>query len=386
MDTTILTTIVGAAFLAGAASSRLLGRPGPPGAPRGQAPDASREVAAEERVRLFQAMANAAPMAMVLLSGVGTISYTNTAARELLFEGRDPTGENLLAMLDKAPAPLRDALLGTEDALFTVEIDGAAETFHLTKRTFDPASGEGDAFSLITLRQMTRELQRQEVAVWKKLLRVLSHELNNSLAPIGSMAHTARAIAASPDSSERLEKVFATIEAQTTHLHGFLEGYAELARLPEPRRSHVLWSELLERVRAAWPEASVEGTPGTGFFDLAQMTQVVRNLVKNAKEAGSALAEVRVSVAAVAGGFELSVRDRGPGMSAEVLRSALLPFYSTKERGTGVGLALTREVVEAHGGTVRLQNREGGGLEVACFLPDAKGVRTTNARLTLSRG
>jgi nitrogen fixation/metabolism regulation signal transduction histidine kinase len=378
MDPTTMMALVAGSFLTGAVSSRLVARR-QEAAPRADAPS-------DVHAALIDAMADAAPMAMVLLRGIGTIAYANAAARELLFDGKDARGENLLAMLDEAPAPLRDALLGTEDALFTVDVDGATETFHLAKRTFEAAGGAGESFALVTLRQMTREVQRQEIAVWKKLLRVISHELNNSLAPIASMAHTARTIAKSPDPLGRLDKVFATIEAQTSHLRDFLEAYAALARLPEPRKAHVPWSELADRVRASWPEAKAGDAPGTGFFDLAQMTQVIHNLIKNALEAGSSAAEVRIAVAPVANGFELSVRDRGPGMSDEVLKSALLPFYSTKERGTGVGLALTREIVEAHGGTVRLQNREGGGLEVICFLPDAKGARTTNARLSLTRG
>jgi len=146
--------------------------------------------------------------------------------------------------------------------------------------------------------------------------------------------------------------VFDTIEERTKHLQTFLAGYAELARLPAPRRAHVAWAPVLARLREAWPRVTLEGVPeGTGWIDEGQVEQLLVNLVKNAGEARPD-GEVAAGVQRADGGFEVTVRDRGPGMSEEVLKNALLPFYSTKERGTGLGLALCREIVEAHGGRV----------------------------------
>ncbi len=343
-----------------------------------------------ERERLFGTLVEAAPMAIVLLRGAGTIVFANPAARELLFEGSDAAGQNLLALLGSAPAPFRDALLGEDDALFTVGSPGeggGGETYHLAKRSFE---SRGEPLTLVLVRHLTRELRRREVATWKRLLRVISHELNNSLAPISSMAHSARLIAKNPSKAHLLDGVFDTIQERTAHLKEFLEGYANLARLPDPRRAHVAWPALLARVREAWPSVEVaEAPPGTGWLDEAQIGQVIVNLVKNAAEAGEGSESkepVTLDVSRVEAGFEIVVRDRGPGMSPEVLENALLPFYSTKERGTGLGLALCREIVEAHGGKIRLMNREGGGLEVGCFLPDEGAARTTQARLTVTRG
>jgi two-component system nitrogen regulation sensor histidine kinase NtrY len=114
------------------------------------------------------------------------------------------------------------------------------------------------------------------------------------------------------------------------------------------------------------------------------------NLLKNARESGSPEDQITLRVdakeaAAGKGSFELSVSDRGPGMSDEVLAGALLPFYSTKERGTGIGLALCREIVDAHGGKIRLTNRDGGGLVVTCSLPgrDAPAMKSQSL-LTLT--
>ena len=127
------------------------------------------------------------------------------------------------------------------------------------------------------------------------------------------------------------------IEERTTHLKEFLDGYAELARLPAPRRAHVAWSEVLGPAREAHPRVSARSVAGTGYFDRRQIAQVVENLIENAAEASSPPAEIELDVEPADCGATLFVRDRGPGMSAEVLKNALLPFYSTKERGTGLG-------------------------------------------------
>jgi two-component system, NtrC family, nitrogen regulation sensor histidine kinase NtrY len=122
----------------------------------------------------------------------------------------------------------------------------------------------------------------------------------------------------------------------------------------------------------------------------AQIEQVVINLLKNANESGgdAAAVELRI-VAEPAGGVDVQVADRGQGLTPEALESAFLPLYTTKEGGSGMGLALCREVVEAHGGRVSIKNREGGGCTVSCWLPPVKkpGVdaATSRARLTLTR-
>jgi signal transduction histidine kinase len=108
-----------------------------------------------------------------------------------------------------------------------------------------------------------------------------------------------------------------------------------------------------------------------GHFDPAQLQQVLINLLKNAAEAGSPPGTVTLSVSAGPEGARIEVRDRGAGMSDEVLRQALLPFYSSKPAGTGLGLPLCREILEAHGGWIRIAGRSGGGVVVTCWLPPA---------------
>jgi signal transduction histidine kinase len=224
---------------------------------------------------------------------------------------------------------------------------------------------------LFMVERLTPELRRREVDVWKKAIRVMNHELNNSLAPIRSLVHSARHVLGRPEHAHHLEGIFETLEDRAEHLTEFLEGYARFARLPRPNPQEVPWREFLEVVRGMCA-FRLEGDPPAqpGWFDPAQMQQVLINLLKNAYESGSSTDEVALGVQRTAeGGAVLRVLDRGRGMAPEVMERALLPFYSSKASGTGLGLPLCREILEAHGGRLRLQARTGGGLEVACWLP-----------------
>jgi two-component system, NtrC family, nitrogen regulation sensor histidine kinase NtrY len=342
--------------------------------------------AADEAQRLLRTVIDTAPTAIVLLSDAGRIVLANTSACDYFAEGNALDGQNFLKLLGNAPPPFREAMLAQEDALFTVggENDGEAETFRLTKRQ---VKLDASPHTLLMVEQVTRELRRQEVDVWKKLLRTISHELNNSLAPISSLVHSARVIAGKPEAATKLVRVFDTIEDRTRHLTEFLESYVRFARLPKPRHERIVWTEFLGRIREMFPDVKVEnGAETPAWFDAGQMEQVVLNLLKNAEESGSAKDAIELAVVPrEKGSADLVVRDRGPGMSDEVLASALLPFYSTKKTGTGLGLALCREIVEAHGGKVRLQNREGGGLEVTCTLLGREAVLpSVTGRLTLT--
>ena len=168
--------------------------------------------------------------------------------------------------------------------------------------------------------------------------------------------------------------MFATIEDRARHLAGFIEGYAQFAKLPQPRLAPVNWEVLIERLRVVVNFTLIGALPRrTASLDTAQIEQALINLLKNARESGADPASVELAVTAGAPGFAIEVRDRGPGFSETALEHALVPFYSTKETGTGLGLTLCREIVEAHGGRLRIANRPGGGAVVTLWLPQAVG-------------
>jgi signal transduction histidine kinase len=175
--------------------------------------------------------------------------------------------------------------------------------------------------------------------------------------------------------------IFRAIGERMEHLHQFILRYAELAKLPAPRPEPVRWEELIEEI-TRHQQCCIEGTlpAEPGWFDRGQIGQALLNLLKNARESGSPPAQIDIRIGAQAGEYRIEVRDRGPGMSETVMSQALLPFYSTKRSGTGLGLALVREIAEAHGGRIRLGNREGGGLCATLILPMPADAQTLHSR------
>jgi len=313
-----------------------------------------------QRELLFETVLQTTPLAIVLTDAGGRVVYANRAAREVFTPGDRIEGRLFDDILRAAPQ-LRESFTSDRDSLFTA----GTETWHLSRRTFYL---NGQSHVLCIANRLTPELRRQEVEVWKRAIRVLNHELNNSFAPIRSLFHSARALRDRPEQLHRLDEINAAVEERLDYLQRFLDGYSQFARLPKPRREQVPWLELLEAVQRIVPFRIASPLPEhSGVIDRTQIEQVVINLVKNAADAGS---EAEVSVQRRAGGSVLTVSDRGEGMTDETITRALLPFWSTRPGGSGLGLPLCNEIVDAHGGHLRIGRREGGGTVVSCWLPD----------------
>jgi signal transduction histidine kinase len=346
-------------------------------------PDAAVKIA-----ELGATAAELSPDALVLYAADGTIQYANRTARELFFEGNDPAGKNFLHLVGTAPPALAQALMGDSERLFTLEVEQQQVTFHLSRQSYPLGEQE---VTLLVVRNLTREIARREVETLKNVVRVISHEVNNSLAPIASLVHSARLIAQRPEHSAKLGSVFDTIEERSKHLESFIDGYANLARLPAPRPRRVEWQPFLRHLRDLYPAARFpDVSMPAAWFDAVQIEQVLINLVKNALEAGSPEQGVDLGVAIEPdGSTRLEVRDEGPGFSKEALSNAFTPFFTTKSNGSGMGHALCREIVHAHGGTISLVNAPDGGAIVTLILPGQKPtdprLRRSRNKLTLSR-
>ncbi|WP_259394885.1 PAS domain-containing sensor histidine kinase [Shewanella sp. SR44-3] len=322
-----------------------------------------------QRELLLDKVIQNSPNVMLLLDTELRIVYANTAARQLLHQGQLVEGLSLKQLCASLAPNFAEFLLGDKEGLFSLG-EAEPETWHISRGRFSLNNQE---HNLILLKQLTRELNRQEVAVWKKVIRIISHELNNSVAPIASMVNSGRLLTQGIDKPQ-LKLIFDTIENRTSHLSEFICHYAHFAKLPLPQRRLVDWHSLTAQLGQHYGFSLKGDLPQTpSYLDTMQLEQVLINLLKNAHESGSAFDAVTLSITDMAlpqSGVTVCVEDAGSGMSSEVLEQALLPFYSTKQSGTGLGLPLCREIVEAHGGRISLQNRQPQGLKVSLWLPN----------------
>ncbi|MCW8875917.1 MAG: ATP-binding protein [Kangiellaceae bacterium] len=320
-----------------------------------------------QRELLLDTVIQTTPLALMLIDESKSIIYSNNAARKLVNQGKAINGLKFHALLEKLPSPFTQSVESGLNGLFTVEQDKNNETYHLTQNRF---LLNGKVHHLYLFKVLTKEINRQEVNIWKKVIRLISHELNNSLAPISSLAHSGQLLS-EKEKHEKLKTIFATVEERARYLQQFIEGYAKFARLPKPQISAIEASSFFENLRKIRNFDFKTNSQNAVFYaDPSQLQQVLINLVKNAYESGTEPDTVTVTFNQQPGSTEIKVKDRGKGMSDKNLSNALLPFYSTKSGGTGLGLPLCREIIEAHGGKIMINNRSQGGLKVSLLLPE----------------
>ena len=316
------------------------------------------------------------PNVMLLVDDSQRVIYANGAARHLFNHGVKVEGMLLPELIAMLPEALKTALNSEQEGLFSMgsssgySIDeNDVETWHISRGRF---TQNNQQHHLILLKQLTKELNRQEVAVWKKVIRIISHELNNSVAPIASMVNSGRFLTQHLDNT-KLQLIFDTIENRTSHLSQFISHYAQFAKLPLPQKQLIDWPKMTQQLAQQYPFQVLSALPQIPIkLDAVQLEQVLINLLKNAHESGAdadSVALIFEDITHPVAGLLIKVNDQGSGMSSEVLSQALLPFYSTKQSGTGIGLPLCREIIEAHGGRISLQSRPEGGLSVKVWLP-----------------
>ncbi|HKS95024.1 MAG TPA: ATP-binding protein [Terriglobia bacterium] len=229
---------------------------------------------------------------------------------------------------------------------------------------------------LVVLSDVSRALREEELQAWQRLVRVLGHELNNSLTPIRSMAGSLESLVArqprAADWEDDMRQGLRIIGSRAEALSRFMGAYARLARLPRPKLAPVDVGACVRRVveLATRPRVVLEpGPPLTIRADADQLEQLLINLVQNAIDATEETGgQVHVGWAKNSRYLEVWIDDDGPGLANT--SNLFVPFFTTKPQGSGIGLVLSRQIAEAHGGTLSLENREPGpGCEARLRLP-----------------
>lgn len=296
------------------------------------------------------------------------LRLVNHAGEKLLAQ----PAERLMA-LDAGSLELGELLDGETERTIQRTFPGATGRWRISRSVFRQG---GVPHQLLVVTDLTRPLREEELQAWQRIVRVLGHELNNSLTPIRSIAQSLEGILKTtplPDDwADDMSRGLNIISTRSESLSRFMSSYARLAKLPAPRFGTVEVNALLRRVariETRMPVHFEECPPLTIQGDADQLEQVLINLIRNAVDAAQETGG-RVYIRHDRNGalVEIVVRDEGPGLSNTA--NLFVPFFTTKRGGSGIGLVLSRQIAEAHNGTVTLRNAaDGPGCEAVISLP-----------------
>jgi PAS domain S-box-containing protein len=297
-------------------------------------------------------------VAVLTFDEAGHLRLVNRASERLLARTRDE-------VLGKAARELEleELLEGPAPRRLTRTFAREGGPYELRRMTFRK---EGRPHTLVVLPDLRLALREQEREAWRRLVRVLGHEINNSLAPIQSFAESLREMVVkgprAPDWEEDMASGLEIIARRSESLGRFMSAYTHMARLPPPAPREMEMGGWVRRIAALEPRLPVEVRPGPELrlhADEDQLEQVLINLVRNAVEASlETRGRVWLSWRMVGPEeLELCVEDEGQGLADTA--NLFVPFFTTKPGGSGIGLALSRQIAEAHGGSLKLENRTG---------------------------
>ncbi len=335
----------------------------------------------EAQARYLQTVVQHVGVGVITFEPDGEINVINGSARRLLraYQLRN------IKQLESFSKPLADTLLNVrtgERALVKVVDNGRL----LQLSVFATELCIRDkSFTLVTIQDIQTELEEKEMEAWQDLIRVLTHEIMNSVTPISSLASTIRGLIQPAEPNEHhidsetirdVRRGIQTIEKRSQGLLHFVEAYRKLTRIPKPDFQVFLITELFGRVEQLVgsqiggkaidfrAEASPVSLELTADPDLVE--QVLLNLLRNAVEAVERSEEPRIQVSAKMDGRgrpTIQVKDNGPGIEEEVQQRIFIPFFTTKQEGSGIGLSLCREIMRSHGGTINVDSTPGQGAE-----------------------
>jgi PAS domain S-box-containing protein len=321
-----------------------------------------------EATTLLRSVMKEVDVAIFAFDDESKLRLVNRAGERLLGQ----PAERIIG-LPAADLKLDHCLAGEPQQTFSKTFPGGTARWGMRRSV---VRERGLPLDLLVISDITRPLREEELQAWQRLVRVLGHELNNSLTPIKSISGSlASMLARRPlpdDWEDDMMRGLAVITSRSESLSRFIGAYARLAKLPRPQMQPLEVSEWIGRVVGMETRLCVEIVPGPSVtiqVDPDQLEQVVINLLRNATDASLETGGgVRIGWGQSAGMFELWVRDEGPGLPNTA--NLFVPFFTTKQGGSGIGLVLSRQIAEAHGGSLTLENREPGpGCQARLRLP-----------------
>ncbi len=332
----------------------------------------------KQREQYFQTLLEQVATGIVTFNSKGFVLHANSAARKMLavevlthINQLERINRNLFQAV-QIIKPFEQKLVSMSTERGTIELSLKATSFKTNN----------DELILLSIQDIRNELDEKELDSWMKLIRVLMHEIMNSIAPITSLSESLTkyfTIDGRPALPEEVdEKTIQTtirglnvIKEQGNGLMLFVESYRKLTRLPKPDRKIFKVTDLVDRIKVLYFSlenndnvkltVAVNPTEMELFADENLISQVLLNLLKNAVEALSNQADGRIHIVAAytANHIEICIADNGPGISAEIMEQIFVPFFTTRENGSGIGLSLSRQIMRLHGGSLQVRSVPG---------------------------
>jgi nitrogen fixation/metabolism regulation signal transduction histidine kinase len=309
-----------------------------------------------EATALLRKVMEEIDVAVFSFDGEQRLRLVNRAGEYLLKSTAD-------TLLGKSAEELRLGafLLGHTPRLVDVTFPGSTGRWEVRLNTFRQG---GLPHQLLVLSDLTRALREEELKAWQRIVRVIGHELNNSLAPIKSISGSLKALLDRPsrpaDWEDDMQRGLTVIGSRSESLGRFMEAYARLARLPQPKLQPVNIGQLVRRavgLETRWKVQLKAGPDTTVLADPDQIEQLMINLIRNAVDAAmETQGQVTTGWTAAPDHVDVWIEDEGPGLANTT--NLFVPFFTTKPGGSGIGLVLSRQIAEAHGGSLTLVNRK----------------------------
>lgn len=337
------------------------------------------KIESRQQEQYYMAILEHAATGIVVVNSKGFIMHANSAARKLfnvdvlthVKQLQRINAKLYQAVKDIAPFEKKMVSMPTERGI--IELSLKALLFKT----------QSDNLHIISIQDIKNELDEKELDSWLKLIRVLMHEIMNSIAPITSLSESLEKIFTIDDRqilpSEVNEKIIATtvrgldvIKEQGTGLMSFVESYRKLTRLPKPERKFIKIADFLQRLKvifnsfenSEFAKIHISARPADLeiFADENQLSQLLINLVKNALQAGKNSQNIKIIIIAHINSEnrpEIFVIDNGPGIQEEIMDQIFVPFFTTKDDGSGIGLSISRQIMRLHNGTLTVTSKPG---------------------------